>query len=64
MYNFRETTDLTHDCTSCVSFTSYQIEYEDELEPSEYGRCAEDVADGVGEGMICDLWKCRYSIKK
>ena len=60
MCNFRETTDLKHDCTSCKHFTSYADEYEDELEPDELGRCDKDIAGMVGEEMVCDLWENRF----
>lgn len=57
MCNFRETSDNKHDCTSCIYFTSYATEYEDELEPYEFGRCGKDIDEMVGEEMICDLWE-------
>ena len=60
MCNFRDTTDLKHDCTSCKSFTSYAVEYEDDLEPYELGRCDKDIAEMVGEEMVCDLWDSRF----
>ena len=60
MCNFRDTTDLKHDCTSCKSFTSYAAEYDDDLEPYELGRCDKYIAEMVGEEMVCDLWDSRY----
>ncbi len=56
MCNFRNTSNLEHDCTSCKNFTSYMAEYEDDLEPSELGTCP-NVDDMVGEEMVCDLYE-------
>jgi len=61
MCNLRDTTDNTHDCTSCVNFTSYATEFKDELEPPELGKCAKDVAEMVGVDMVCDLWANRFA---
>jgi hypothetical protein len=61
-YNFRDTNDLKHDCTSCVNFTSYKYEYEDEMEPYEYGRCGKSISEAVGEGNICDLFTTKCNL--
>jgi hypothetical protein len=40
-------------CTLCKNFTSYQVEYEDELEPEDIGTCSLDIASGVSGEDIC-----------
>ena len=60
MCNFRNTADKTVNCTHCVFFTYWQDEYDDELEPSEYGRChvvGVDKDETFGEDSVCDYFE-------
>ena len=57
MSNLIETKDKAIDCTNCIFFTSYQDEYQDEMEPIEYGRCAKQISEMVGEYQTCLLFK-------
>lgn len=50
------------DCTSCVFFTSYYDEYDqDESEPKWCGRCDIFKIDEkdiyIGEGYVCEKWR-------
>ena len=55
--DFRETSDRTQNCTTCIHFYSYQQEYEDDLEPWDSGRCFETTAESVSVETICNLYK-------
>ena len=60
MNGFKET-EKEKDCTKCRFFVSFNSEYADDLEPTEYGRCEneknQDLDETFGEGSICDLWE-------
>jgi hypothetical protein len=59
--NIREETEWKKTCQWCKWFTSYQDEYEDELEPSDFGRCGNDANSDkdecFGDGLTCDLFE-------
>lgn len=59
--NIREETEWKKTCQWCKWFTSYQDEYEDELEPPDFGRCGNDANsdkdDCFGDGLTCDLFE-------
>ena len=59
--NIREETEWKKSCQWCKWFTSYQDEYEDELEPPDFGRCNNeansDKDECFGDGLTCDLFE-------
>ena len=59
--NIREETQWKKTCQWCKYFTSYQDEYEDELEPPDFGRCGNDANSDkdecFGDGLTCDLFE-------
>ena len=59
--NIREESDWKKTCQWCKHFTSYQDEYEDELEPADFGTCYNeenhDEDEFFGDGLTCDLFE-------
>ena len=59
--NIREETNWKKSCQWCKYFTSYQNEYEDELEPPDLGRCGnnanKDKDKCFGYNLTCDLFE-------
>jgi len=60
MNNFREI-EIKPDCCDCIHFYSYELIYEDPLEPDYCGTCDKKSCEMVGEGNICDLFKNKIS---
>jgi len=55
---------MENNCTNCKFFTSFQAEFQDDLEPEDIGRCNKDILEFADYETICGHYESLTAINK